>query len=91
MLAAMLRVDRQTAQRELGAAWQLVELNEVATSDYLLQELSPVDRLDGMIDRCHKRFLFLRGLKSISTASAPAETENRQPAIIPLVPARKNA
>jgi hypothetical protein len=55
----------------------------------LLHELSLVDRLDGMIDRCLKRLLFVRCLKSISKALAA--TENGQHAIIPLVPARKNA
>jgi hypothetical protein len=47
---AMRQVERRRAQRELGPAWPLVELNEVATIDYLLHELSLADRLDGMID-----------------------------------------
>jgi hypothetical protein len=63
---AMLRADKNKAQVELGGtAWKLIEINEVATTAHLLHELSVVDRIDGMIDRCLKRLLFVRGLKSI--------------------------
>jgi hypothetical protein len=63
---AMLRADEKKAQRELGPAWDLVQMHELATTDYLLRELSIIDRIDGMIDRSYKRLLFIRGLKSIS-------------------------
>jgi len=61
----------EQARKELGQAWNLVEINEVVTTDYLLNELSLMDRLDGMIDRCLKRLLFVRGIKSLG---APAIT-----------------
>jgi len=54
----------------LGNSWELVQIGEVATVAYLEQELSVVNRLDGMIDRCLKRLLFVRGSKSISSSSS---------------------
>lgn len=64
---------------ELGAASDLVEIGDVATTNYLLKELAIVDRLDGMIDRCLKRLLFVRGLKSISSSSATVSSPPRKP------------
>ena len=60
----------QQAQRELGPAWDLIKIGDVATTQYLLDEMSVIDKLDGMIDRCVKRLLMVRGLKSISPAPA---------------------
>jgi hypothetical protein len=60
------------ARRELGPAYDLAKLDEVATIDYLDKELSLIDRLDGMIDRCIKRLLMVRGLKSISPSTPNA-------------------
>lgn len=70
--------DKQ-AQSELGSALQLVEIGNVATSDYLLDEISIIERLDGMIDRCLKRLLFVRGLKSLSsdTSARPPESPSQ--------------
>ena len=58
---------------------ELVEMGKDATIDHLLSELSVVDRLDGMIDRCLKRLLFVRGLKSIapSSSTAPEQLRNK--------------
>jgi hypothetical protein len=62
-------VDEQ-AREELGEAWELIEIGKFATVEYLLEELSVADRLDGMIDRALKRLLFVRGIKSyVRTAS----------------------
>jgi hypothetical protein len=36
-----------------------------------MQELTTQERLDAMIDKCMKRLLFLRGLKSMAHGSAP--------------------
>jgi len=65
------------ARKELGVAWELI--GDVAKIDHLLSELSVVDRLDGMIDRCLKRLLFVRGLKSLSasTSSSKVPTQSR--------------
>jgi hypothetical protein len=56
----------ESALKELGPFYELGKLGDVATIEYLDKELSLVDRLDGMIDRCIKRLLLVRGLKSIS-------------------------
>jgi hypothetical protein len=55
-----------------GDAYEFAELGEVATVDRLLQDLAVVERLDALIDKCLKRLLFLRGLKSLPTASSSA-------------------
>jgi hypothetical protein len=59
---------------------ELVELGDLVTTDHLLRELSVVDRLDNMIDRCLKRLLFVRGLKSVSTATAQSPSSTTPPA-----------
>jgi hypothetical protein len=54
------------ARNELGELYALVEMGEAATVDGLLQELEVQARLDALIDRCIKRLLLVRGLKSMS-------------------------
>jgi hypothetical protein len=68
----------EEARAELGATMELVEVGDVATTDYLVDELSVVDRLDSMIDRCLKRLLFVRGLKSISPPASTARPPARK-------------
>jgi hypothetical protein len=41
---------------------------------YLMNSLALEDRLDGLIDKCLKRLLFVRGVKSVSSASASASS-----------------
>jgi hypothetical protein len=60
------------ARSELGDAFALAELGDAATIDRLLQDLAVEERLDAMIDKCLKRLLYLRGLKSLPTASLSA-------------------
>jgi hypothetical protein len=67
--AAMQAADDQ-ARKDLGANYELVEIGEVATVDRLLQDLAVVERLDAMINKCLKRLLFLRGLKSLRPGSS---------------------
>jgi hypothetical protein len=69
--AAVETADRE-ARNELAEAYELTEIGEPATFDRLLQELGVEERLDAMIDRCLKRLLFLRGLKSLPRASSSA-------------------
>jgi hypothetical protein len=38
---------------------------------YLMSSLALEDRMDGLLDKCLKRLLFVRGAKSISSASGP--------------------
>jgi hypothetical protein len=60
------------SRKELGDAYELVEMGDSATVECLLKELEVQDRLDTMIDRCLKRLLFARGIKSISAAPSAA-------------------
>jgi hypothetical protein len=69
-----IRADRKAAEeeakRELGEAMDFVEMGGDITFDSLLNELQLVERLDGVIDRCLKRLLMVRGLKSLSLSAA---------------------
>jgi hypothetical protein len=69
---AAIRAAEDEARKELGEIYELVEIGETATVDRLLQDLGVEERLDAMIDKCLKRLLFLRGLKSLSTAPSSA-------------------
>ena len=73
--AAAIEAATDQARKELGEAYEFVENNEIATVDHLMRDLDVHDRLDAMIDKCLKRLLFLRGLKSISSASSQAPQE----------------
>jgi hypothetical protein len=73
--AARKRADKQ-ARTELGAAIELVELDEVATLEYLEKRLAILDRLDQMIARVYKKLAFVRAIKSIQPAPAlPAPSQ----------------
>jgi hypothetical protein len=68
----------EEAKTEFGAVGlELVEIGYVATTNYLLEELSITERLDNLIDRCLKRLLFIRGLKSISSHPSAASSPLR--------------
>jgi hypothetical protein len=69
--AAMQAAEEQ-AREELGEKYELVEVGEAATVARLLQDFGVEERLDSMIDKGLKRLLFLRGVKSLSTASSSA-------------------
>src|SRR5262245_24534288 len=72
---AAIRAARDEARKELGDIYELVEIGKTATVVCLLEDLEVEERLDAMIDKCLKRLLFLRGLKSLPTAvsSAPPQ------------------
>jgi hypothetical protein len=72
---AAIRAAVDQARKELGDAYGLVEIGEIASVDHLMKDLEVQDRLDAMIDKCLKRLLFLRGLKSISSATTSAPRE----------------
>jgi hypothetical protein len=63
------RAAEVDAQRELGDSYELIEIGPIATLDYLNKELAVEDHLDAMIDRCLKRLLLYRGLKSLAPAA----------------------
>lgn len=69
-LRALRKQADEKVQNELGPALELVEIGDVATVDYLLNELSIRERLDSLIDRKLKQLLFVRGLKSLSLPSS---------------------
>jgi hypothetical protein len=60
------------AREEFGDRYKLLEIGEAATFAGLRQDLDIQERLDAMIDKCLKRLLYLRGLKSMSTVSSSA-------------------
>jgi hypothetical protein len=60
------------ARRELGEAYRLVEMGEEATIDCLMKDLAVQERLDATIDKCLKRLLLVRGLKSMSFGQSSA-------------------
>lgn len=60
------------ARRELGETYELLEVE--ATVEQLQAGLSVQERLDAMIDKCLKRLLFLRGLKSLTPTQSASST-----------------
>jgi hypothetical protein len=64
-------VEEET-QRELGTAAELVDIGAVASTEHLEKELLLIERLNGMIARCLKQLLLVRGVKSM-VLSTPAE------------------
>lgn len=69
------RAAESKARDELGELYGLVEMGEDATLDCLIKELAVQERLDAMLDKCVRRLLFVRGLKSMSLASTSAPPE----------------
>ena len=70
MISAKKDADKE-ARKELGKDFEFVG-EESATIDRFVKELGLEDRLDAMIDRCLKRLLFVRGLKSLSNGPSPS-------------------
>ncbi|HEY7229538.1 MAG TPA: hypothetical protein VH558_04125 [Pseudolabrys sp.] len=62
------RAEENALREDLGTAAELADM-EAVTTDYLLDELAVLDRLDASIDRCLKRLLMVRGVKSMSIKS----------------------
>lgn len=69
---AAVQAAEEQARKELGDRYALVEIGEAASVRHLLEDLQVEERLDAMIDKCLKRLLFLRGVKSLSSAASPA-------------------
>jgi len=69
---AATRVAEAQIRAELGDTLELMGIGDIATVEHLMKDLEVQDRLDSLIDRCLKRLLFVRGLKSISTSSSTA-------------------
>jgi hypothetical protein len=76
-IEVMRKAARDEAKSQLGETQELVRLGDVTTTEFLLEHLSVVERLDGMIDRYIKRLLMVRGVKSMSVSSIEDKTETR--------------
>ena len=59
------RAAEAKARKELRELYRLVEMGDEATVACLLNDLAVHERLDAMIDKCLKRLLLVRGIKSI--------------------------
>lgn len=59
------RAAEAKARKELRELYRLVEMGDEATVACLLSDLAVHERLDSMIDRCLKRLLLIRGIKSL--------------------------
>jgi hypothetical protein len=70
--AASEESERQ-ARKELREAYELVEVGDIATVDDLQRLLAVEEYLDGLIDKCIKRLLHVRGFKSMSFSSRPQQ------------------
>ena len=70
--AAAIEAAEDQARAELGPTYDFVKMWKTATVEQLTKDLVVEGQLDAIIERCLKRLLFLRGLKSISTTSASA-------------------
>ena len=66
MLAQIDRAVIERSRKDLGEFSELLDVGKAATTAGLMKELEVKERLDAMIDKCLKRLLFVRGLKSIS-------------------------
>ena len=63
------QIADEQARQELGDIHELIDIGEPATLDGLMKELDVADRLHGMINRCLKQLLTVRGVKSLSSAA----------------------
>jgi hypothetical protein len=71
-------------RKELGENFRLVEIGDAATVEGLSRDLEIEERLGALIDKCLKRLLYLKGLKSLPTASSSAPPQpSAEPRRIP--------
>ena len=68
------RAAEEQARHELGDIYQLIDIGEPGTIDGLMKELDTKERLDGLISKCLKQLLMVRGVKSLSAASSSVPT-----------------
>ena len=64
------RAAEAQARQELGDIYQLIDIGKPATIKGLMKELDIKERLDGLISKCLKQLLMVRGVKSLSPASS---------------------
>jgi hypothetical protein len=64
-----MRFGDEQAQDEPGEYYELSQ-GDIATPDRLIADLQVEERLDAAVEKCIKRLLMLRGVKSMSVASS---------------------
>ena len=67
-----IRAADDIARNELGDMYELAKMADTVTIAGLMEDLAIEERLDAAIDKCLKRLLLLKGLKSISASSSSA-------------------
>lgn len=67
----------EAKRKELDETRTLLGLDGLPELDSLMTQLIAEERLDGMIDKCLKRLLFVRGLKSISSPAVSPAPQQR--------------
>jgi hypothetical protein len=67
-----IRAADDIARNELGDMYKLATMADTVTVACLMEDLAVEERLDAAIDKCLKRLLFVKGLKSISASSSSA-------------------
>ena len=68
-----IRAADEIARNELGEdTYELAKMADTVTLACLMKDLAVEERLDAMIDKCIKRLLLAKGLKSISASSSSA-------------------
>jgi len=72
------RAAEQEIKKEFAGAMAFVEMGDPETIEQLFKDLDVIDRLDGMIDRCLKRLLMVRGVKSMSVTGPSAASPLRK-------------
>jgi hypothetical protein len=65
--AEAVRAGEEEARKKLGDQYELTE-DDAVTMDRLAADLAVEDQLDSAIDRCLKRLLMVKGVKSITVA-----------------------
>ena len=66
------RAAQAQAREELGDTFDLIEVGKKTTFDGLMEDLTVEERLDAIVDKCLKRLLMLKGVKSLNGSSQNA-------------------
>jgi hypothetical protein len=69
---------KKEAREELGESMVFVEIGEDITTEHMFEEFSVLDRLDSYFERCVKRLLLMRGVKSVSSLVSTASKKSRK-------------
>jgi hypothetical protein len=70
-----IRTADDIARNELGDMYALAKMADTVTIACLMKDLAVEERLDAAIDKCLKRLLLVKGLKSVSASSSLAESD----------------